>query len=65
MGLGAAASEPGTLSMLRHLYPDAKASDWGGPAERKWVRPALPDSVEELFHDAGEKGFMLSFGHAP
>jgi EmrB/QacA subfamily drug resistance transporter len=24
MGLGAAASEPGTLSMLRHLYPDAK-----------------------------------------
>ena len=23
MGLGAAASEPGTLSMLRHLYPDA------------------------------------------
>ena len=22
MGLGAAASEPGTLSMLRHLYPD-------------------------------------------
>jgi len=41
------------------------ASDWGGPAERKWVRPALPDSVEELFHDAGGKGFMLSFGHAP
>ncbi len=39
------------------------ASDWGGPAERKWVRPALPDSVEELFHDTGEKGFMLSFGH--
>ena len=41
------------------------ATDWGGPAERKWVRPALPDSVEELFHDTGEKGFMLSFGHAP
>jgi erythromycin esterase-like protein/orotate phosphoribosyltransferase len=41
------------------------ASAWGGPAERKWVRPALPDSVEELFHDTGEKGFMLSFGHAP
>ncbi|MHB1928317.1 MAG: MFS transporter [Acidimicrobiales bacterium] len=27
MGLGAAASEPGTLSMLRHLYPDAKLRD--------------------------------------
>jgi len=25
MGLGAAASEPGTLSMLRHLYPEAKS----------------------------------------
>src|SRR6266446_954509 len=25
MGLGAAASEPGTLSMLRHLYPDEAA----------------------------------------
>ncbi len=25
MGLGAAASEPGTLSMLRHLYPEARA----------------------------------------
>src|SRR2546423_14217803 len=25
MGLGAAASEPGTLSMLRQLYPDARA----------------------------------------
>jgi EmrB/QacA subfamily drug resistance transporter len=25
MGVGAAASEPGTLSMLRHLYPEARA----------------------------------------
>jgi erythromycin esterase-like protein/predicted phosphoribosyltransferase len=40
------------------------ASDWGGPAERKLVRPALADSAEELFHDTGEKGFLLSFGHA-
>jgi erythromycin esterase-like protein/predicted phosphoribosyltransferase len=37
------------------------ADDWGGPAERKWVRPALPDSVEELFHEAGEKGFIVPF----
>jgi EmrB/QacA subfamily drug resistance transporter len=27
MGLGAAASEPGTLSMLRHLYPDERIRD--------------------------------------
>lgn len=25
MGIGAAASEPGTLSMIRHIYPDRKA----------------------------------------
>ena len=27
------------------------ADDWGGPAERKRVRPGLPGSYEELFHD--------------
>jgi erythromycin esterase-like protein len=27
------------------------ASEWGGIAERKTVRPALPNSVEELFHE--------------
>jgi erythromycin esterase-like protein len=36
------------------------ADDWGKPAERKWVRPALPSSVEELFHDAGN-AFLLPF----
>ena len=41
------------------------ASDWEGPAERKWVRPALADSVEELFHEVGEKEFLLRFGTAP
>jgi erythromycin esterase-like protein/predicted phosphoribosyltransferase len=40
------------------------ADDWGGPAERKWVRPALPDSVEELFHDVGEKGFLVRLDSA-
>ena len=25
------------------------ADDWGGEAQRKWVRPALSGSVEELF----------------
>src|SRR6266403_1886732 len=27
------------------------ASDWDGPAERKRVRPALPESYEALFHE--------------
>ena len=41
------------------------ADDWGGRAERKWVRPGLPDSVEELFHEAGDKAFLLPFGRTP
>ncbi|WP_248961369.1 erythromycin esterase family protein [Sphaerisporangium perillae] len=41
------------------------ADDWGGPAERKRVRRALPDSVEELHHQAGSKEFMLRFDAAP
>ena len=35
------------------------ASDWGGHAERKVVRPALPESYEALFHDARAGNFML------
>ena len=34
------------------------ASDWDGPAERKRVRPALPDSYEAIFHDAGLDRFL-------
>jgi erythromycin esterase-like protein len=37
------------------------ADDWGGPAQRKRVRPALPGSVEELFHEVGEKTFAVLF----
>ncbi|MDX6561967.1 MAG: hypothetical protein QOD65_1781 [Gaiellales bacterium] len=35
------------------------ASDWGGPAERKNVRPALAGSWEELFHERGVARFLL------
>jgi len=35
------------------------ASDWGGAAERKRVRPALPGSYEALFHEAGIPQFYL------
>jgi erythromycin esterase-like protein len=37
------------------------ADDWGGPAQRKRVRPALPGSVEELFHEVGEESFAVLF----
>jgi erythromycin esterase-like protein/predicted phosphoribosyltransferase len=36
------------------------ASEWGGVAERKLVRPALPGSVEELFHETGKPAFAVS-----
>ena len=35
------------------------ASDWGGPAERKRVRPGLADSWEELFHQLGKSQFVV------
>lgn len=38
------------------------ADDWGAPAERKQVRPALAGSVEELFHEVGQKEFMVAVG---
>ncbi|MCW2631154.1 MAG: Erythromycin esterase [Pseudonocardia sp.] len=37
------------------------ADDWGREAQRKWVRPGLSGSVEELFHQVGQKEFMLTF----
>src|SRR4030095_15910634 len=35
------------------------ASDWDGPAERKRVRPALPESYESLFHQEPLSRFLL------
>jgi erythromycin esterase-like protein len=38
------------------------ASAWGGPAECKRVRPALPGSYEALFHGLGLPRFILLLG---
>jgi erythromycin esterase-like protein len=35
------------------------ATDWGGPTERKRVRPALADSHEALLHQGGTKRFWV------
>jgi erythromycin esterase-like protein len=35
------------------------ASEWGGPAEPKRVRRALPGSWEELLHESGTSRFLL------
>jgi len=37
------------------------ASDWGAPAERKRVRPALPTSYEWQFHRTELPRFLLNF----
>ena len=37
----------------------AAATDWGGPMERKAIRPSHPDSYERLCHDAGIPAFLL------
>jgi erythromycin esterase-like protein len=36
------------------------ASNWGCPAERKCIRPALAGSYEALFHETGIPRFMLN-----
>ena len=35
------------------------ASDWGAPAERKNIRPALEGSYEDLFHETGLPRFWI------
>ncbi|MEW6127249.1 MAG: erythromycin esterase family protein [Acidobacteriota bacterium] len=40
------------------------ASNWGRPAERKRVRPALTGSYEAVFHEVGMPRFMLNLQEA-
>jgi erythromycin esterase-like protein len=35
------------------------ADDWGGVAQRMRVQPALPESIEALFHEVGLPRFLL------
>jgi erythromycin esterase-like protein/predicted phosphoribosyltransferase len=41
------------------------ASEWGGVAERKVVRPALNGSIEELLHETGRNAFLVSAHISP
>lgn len=56
----------GTDSLLVGFTTDhgrvTAASDWGGAAERKHVRPALPGSYEQLFHSSELDRFFLPLG---
>ena len=48
------------IGFTTHHGTVTAASDWGAPAERKRVRPALPGSYEAVFHEVGEPRFFLS-----
>jgi erythromycin esterase-like protein len=47
------------IGFTTHRGTVTAASDWEQPAERKNVRPGLPDSYEATFHDTGLDRFML------
>jgi EmrB/QacA subfamily drug resistance transporter len=70
MGLGAAASEPGTLSMLRHLYTDKRSRDraigvWAAvSALALAVGPVLGGALVGAWSWRGIFWFNLAFGLA-
>jgi erythromycin esterase-like protein len=49
------------IGFTTHHGTVTAASDWGGAAERKRVRPALPGSYETLFHSVPSAPFLLTW----
>jgi erythromycin esterase-like protein len=49
------------IGFTTHSGTVTAASAWDAPAERKLVRPALPESFEALFHQLGLPRFLLRF----
>jgi len=47
------------IGFSTHRGTVTAASDWGGIAERKVVRPALAGSIEELLHETGKTSFLV------
>ena len=48
-----------TVGFTTYAGTVTAASDWGGPAERKRVRPAIANSCEALFHASQIPAFLL------
>jgi len=53
------------IGFTTHRGTVTAASEWDAPAERKRVRPAMPESYEMLFHHAGHSRFWLDFEKHP
>ena len=51
--------EARVIGFTTHTGTVTAASNWDEPAQRKRVRPSLPDSYERLFHDVGVPQFLL------
>jgi erythromycin esterase-like protein len=51
--------EAALVGFLTYQGTVTAASDWDAPAERKVVRPALPDSYEALLHETGIPNLQL------
>jgi erythromycin esterase-like protein len=47
------------VGFTTHTGSVTAASDWGGPGERKRVRPSREDSIEGLMHATGFERFLL------
>src|SRR5438477_525393 len=56
--------EAALIGFSTHHGTVTAASDWGAPAERKNVRPALPGSYEELFRETGLPRFWIDLRSA-
>lgn len=54
-----------SVGFTTHHGTVTASSDWDGPAERKSVLPALPESYELLFHETGIPNFWLDCHATP
>jgi erythromycin esterase-like protein len=55
-------SEVALVGFTTHEGSVIAAGDWEEPMERMRVRPSLPGSWEELFHESGKDRFFVTSG---
>jgi erythromycin esterase-like protein len=53
------------IGFTTHSGTVTAASEWNAPADRKQVRPAVPESYEKLFHHVAHPRFWLEFEKNP